>query len=621
MISQIRSRATQKILNPRKSLTIVVSLLLFFIIYSFAYKNKILPNTYLASQSLSGKDRVLASRLISKQIEDFENTPIVFVLSGKKLEAKPVELGISLDSEKTLDSIYKNGRTGDFYLDLKERVWIIFVQTHYSPYYRVDFDQFANFMTTKFSESEKQSHDATIGYQDGKLAILPEQNGTVVDRGKLTADMVQWIENLKSSPIEVSLIESKPKIDTLAAAKALAKVQALASSKITLTYGYDSWELSGDNLLNILRFYPQGQEREYFEEVNFGGGKITLVDLRLIDSPLAILNVVVDEQMLDEFLRKIAAGVDRPTVDATLKFTGGKVIEFSPAIDGQEVDIEQTRRLVLSKVSIDDLNTKGDIQIPLPVKVSKARVESEEINSYGIRELVGRGVSYFAGSIANRVYNIGLAASRISGTIVAPGDIFSFNKTVGEVSVVTGYRQAYIISEGRTVLDDGGGICQVSTTIFRAVLNSGLPIISRTAHAYRVGYYEQRGFAPGLDATVWAPGVDFAFKNDTDHYILVQSVLDAINSRLEVDIYGTLDGRGIEVSDPVVTNVKPAPQDKYQDDPTLPKGVVKQVDFSAPGSDSVFTRKVYKGGKLIYDDIFKSYFRPWQAVYLVGTGT
>jgi len=618
----------QNILNPRKGLIVAVSFLLFFIIYSLVYKdkqsfstNKILPNTYLASQSLSGKDKASASSLISKQTGDFENSPIVFVLEGKKLEAKPKELGISFDSEKTLDSIYKAGRTGDFYADLKERVRTTFVRTHYLPYYRVDFERFANFMSTKFAEVEKQPRDATIGYQDGKLAILPEQDGALVDRGKLTADTVQRVESLESSPIEVALIESKPKVNAQAATKAFAKVQALANSKIRLTYGYDAWGLWDDNLLNILRFYPQGQEKGFFEEVNFGGSKITLADLRLIDSPAPILNVVVDEAMLDGVLKNIAAVIDRPTVDATLKFASGKVSQFSPAIDGQKVDIEATRQLVLSKVSIDDLNTRGDIQIPLPVTVSKARVDSDEINSYGIKELVGRGVSYFAGSIANRVYNIGLAASRVEGTIVAPGDVFSFNKTVGEVSAATGFRQAYIISEGRTVLDDGGGICQVSTTIFRAALNSGLPIVSRTAHAYRVGYYEQRGFAPGLDATVWAPGVDFAFKNDTAHYILVQSVIDRVNSKLEIDIYGTLDGRRVEVSDPVVTNIKAAPEDKYQDDPTLPKGVVKQVDFSAPGSDSVFTRRVYKGDKLIYDGVFKSNFRPWQAVYLVGTGT
>ena len=177
-----------------------------------------------------------------------------------------------------------------------------------------------------------------------------------------------------------------------------------------------------------------------------------------------------------------------------------------------------------------------------------------------------------------------------------------------------------MISSGRTVLDDGGGICQVSTTVFRAALNAGLPIVSRTAHAYRVGYYEQRGFKAGLDATVWAPAVDLAFKNDTDRHILVQAVVDRAGGKLQVDIYGTGDGRRVELSEPVISNIKPAPEPRYQADPTLPKGTIKQVDFAAAGATSVFTRKVYKGDQLIIDDTFKSNFRPWQAVYLVGTG-
>ena len=252
--------------------------------------------------------------------------------------------------------------------------------------------------------------------------------------------------------------------------------------------------------------------------------------------------------------------------------------------------------------------------------ILRAKIANPQINKLGVVELIGSGVSYFAGSIPNRIFNIGLGASMISGTFVKPGDIFSFVSIVGPVSAEQGFKQGYIINKGRTVLDDGGGICQVSTTVFRAALNSGLPIVKRTAHAYRVSYYEQHGFKAGLDATVFSPSVDFQFKNDTNGYILVQTRVDKVSSKIQVDIYGTTDGRRVEISEPVVSNIKPAPAPLYQDDPTLPKGVTKQVDFAASGATAVFTRKVYKGEDLIIDDRFRSNFRPWQAVYLVGTG-
>ena len=170
------------------------------------------------------------------------------------------------------------------------------------------------------------------------------------------------------------------------------------------------------------------------------------------------------------------------------------------------------------------------------------------------------------------------------------------------------------------MLGNGGGTCQVSTTLFRAALREGLPIVERHAHAYRVGYYEQDS-APGIDATVYVPSVDFKFKNDTGHHILIQSILDPEELRLTFMIYGTSDGRISEVTTPVITNQSPAPETKFEDDPTLPVGTVKQVDFAAAGANTVFTRTVTRDGKVIIADTFKSNYRPWQAVFLRGTKT
>ena len=166
------------------------------------------------------------------------------------------------------------------------------------------------------------------------------------------------------------------------------------------------------------------------------------------------------------------------------------------------------------------------------------------------------------------------------------------------------------------MLDDGGGVCQDSTTLFRAVLNAGLPVVKRTAHAYRVGYYEQ-GFPPGLDATVFSPSVDFQFKNDTPSHVLIQAY--TLGNSLYVDLYGTSDGRVSKISTPIVTNQTRPPPELRQDDPTLPKGTVKQVDFSAWGANVTFTRKVERNGEILINETFRSNFRPWQAIFLVGT--
>jgi vancomycin resistance protein YoaR len=206
----------------------------------------------------------------------------------------------------------------------------------------------------------------------------------------------------------------------------------------------------------------------------------------------------------------------------------------------------------------------------------------------------------------------------LNGILIKPGEEFSFDKAVGDVSSLTGYKQAYVIQNGRTVLGDGGGVCQVSTTFFRAILDAGYPITERNPHAYRVHYYEEDS-GPGIDAAIYTPTVDLKFKNDSGHYLLVQSYIDTEEMRLTFELYGTKDGREVTIGKPVILSQSPAPEPLYQDDPTLPKGQIKQVDFAAPGAKVYFTREVKKNGEVIISDKFTSNYRPWQAVYLRGT--
>ncbi len=289
-----------------------------------------------------------------------------------------------------------------------------------------------------------------------------------------------------------------------------------------------------------------------------------------------------------------------------------------PSADGQAIDIAKAEEEIFNRMT-DILDRKAIMfEITLPVKKIKPAVSLEETNNLGIKEFLARGSSQFSGSIANRIHNITLAASRVNGTIVPNGQVFSFNNTVGDVSKLTGYKEAYIIKEGKTILGDGGGVCQASTTLFRAILQSGLPITERYPHSYRVAYYEQ-GSPPGLDATVYSPSYDLKFKNDTGHAILIQAYTDLQTATLTFDLYGTADGRQATITKPVITNQTLPPEDRYQDDPTLPLGTVKQVDFKAAGAKVTFSRTVEKDGKIILSATFVSNYQPWQAVFLRGT--
>ncbi len=324
-------------------------------------------------------------------------------------------------------------------------------------------------------------------------------------------------------------------------------------------------------------------------------------------------------EKLDELLKPLRDLVYAEPVDARFSFEDGRVKEFKTSSDGKDIDME-VLKLRFSEKTLSVIRAEKPLRlvIPVPVKILKPKVTTNEVNDIGITELVASGSSLFVGSIPNRIYNITLAATRLNGILIKPDEIFSFNKAIGDISTFTGYKQAYVIQNGRTVLGDGGGVCQVSTTLFRAALNAGLPIIERNPHAYRVSYYEQDQ-GPGLDASIYVPTNDFRFKNDTGHYLLIQTIVDPNTGSLTFELYGTKDNREVTISKPVITSVTSSPEPLYIDDPTMPKGEVKQIDYAVSGATVYFTREVKKDGQVILSDRFNSNYRAWQAVYLRGT--
>lgn len=597
----------------KKGLLTSLSVLTVFVAYYLFYTFRVLPNTHFGSISISNKKFAELDALVQSHLEAFEKEKIDLTVEGKTIQTNFASLGISFDKNSTVEKILASNK------GFNRKITALFAPTKVTPQYQLDSNKFALQIGDLFKDFESKPQDATITFKDGKFLTVNEQEGSVIDKSELARAIRKKIENLSSAPIRLSKISATPQIKAAQAQRAVDKVNKLAGKRIVLTFRQDSWEISPKKLIDLIMFYPQGEEEGYVLKIDLFALPIILDRFSLADSGESLLEVAIDKGNLSDFIADVAVDVDSPTVDATAKFEGGRIVEFTAARDGQKLDREKTMQLILEKISINE-EVQGEIAIKLPVSVTTAKIASQEINSLGIRQLIGRGISYFAGSIPNRIHNIALGSERVNGVIIKPGETFSFNQNVGEVSAKTGYKQAYVISAGRTILDDGGGICQVSTTIFRAALNAGLPITARTAHAYRVGYYEQRGFKAGLDATVWAPAVDLKFKNDTENYILVQAIVDKSRAKLQVDIYGTADGRRVIMTEPSLSNQKPAPPDKYQDDPSLPKGTIKQADFAAPGGTSVFARKVYKGNELIIDESFRSNYRPWQAIYLVGTG-
>jgi vancomycin resistance protein YoaR len=244
----------------------------------------------------------------------------------------------------------------------------------------------------------------------------------------------------------------------------------------------------------------------------------------------------------------------------------------------------------------------------------------------GITELVSAQYTSFRGSSPERMQNIATAAARFHGLMVPPGATFSFADNIGDISLDSGFAEALIIYGGRTIRGVGGGVCQVSTTLFRTVYFGGFPIVERNAHAYRVGYYEQNTGSwsgPGLDAAVFTPLVDLKFTNDTPYWLLMETYFYPGAQRLEWKFYSTSDGRTTTVNAASVSNVIPAPPPSYEENPELAAGEIKQVDWQADGADTVVGRVVMRDGVQINagEQPIRTRYQPWRAIYQYGPGT
>ena len=285
----------------------------------------------------------------------------------------------------------------------------------------------------------------------------------------------------------------------------------------------------------------------------------------------------------------------------------GRLRVVVPSQTGLVLDVDSTARAVADAVAL------GRNRIQARFNVVEPMVGTDNPEAYGIRELVASGTTWFKGSSASRIHNIQLTTSQLHNVMVPPGADFSFNDTVGAITAANGYSDSAIIWGDRTAVGVGGGVCQVSTTLFRAAFDGGFPILERYNHGYVVSWYGQ----PGKDATIYTPHVDFRFRNDTGAWILIQPRLDLARGTLAFDIFGTASDRIVTVSEPVISDVIEPEEPLYLEDSALAPGEQQLVETEKLGMTVTVDRTIVEHGHS-RTERFRSVYQPWRAVYLVG---
>ena len=458
---------------------------------------------------------------------------------------------------------------------------------------------------------EKKDFELTIIVDQEKLNAIVEQIAAQIDKPFIPSEIIFD----KSLSVKEGVIGRKTNQEELKAIilGMMSKYNLTGTEKIPVeNVGTLPSETEKEQALEAAKTFIG-------KSVKFQNGEVgTSVNDQVLTNWVAF-DGACQKQKVSDYVDNLSQSVKTEAQDAVFKFENGKVLEFLPAKEGYTVDSEKMKSNICQEFSNWEKSTDKNISVELPLIKVQPKISNSEVNNLGIKELLGKGTSSFRHSTEIRNYNVEKGASIINRILVAPGETFSFVKNLGEVSLANGFKKAYIIREGKTELDVGGGICQVSTTLFRAILNAGLNIVERQAHAYRVSYYEE-DTKPGFDATVFIPSPDLKFVNDTGNYVLIQSYYDGTNKKLTYEIYGTADGRKVTISNYKQWDAQPAPPDVWVDDPTLANGKVVQDEHAIPGLKTSFEWTVTKNGEVINHKTFTSSYVPWAAVYRRGTG-
>jgi vancomycin resistance protein YoaR len=560
----------------------VYFLLLLATLYHVYYAKRIVPGVTVGDVSLGGKNLAQAQSALEAREKTLDKK-VTLKYDGKEYAVKAEDIDLTYDWEGTTLRAFEIGRSGNVLQDTKDKIAGLVKNLNIPAFHDHSDEKLISVLSEAKSLFNVIAQNAGVKMEKGKLVVTTESEGKKVLDDALHTTVIQAFDKLSFGDKELPGKKIVPKITTAEVTALLPQAEKIINNEITVKDGSRTWKLTSEQLLGYMTF-QRDKEKNHVE-----------IDLL--------------EPRLESFVEELEQEVNQLPRGQVTGMEGNKVTGFKLSKEGSELD----KGKFIAVFRDAYFNSKSNVEIP---KVSVSGPLDKD--KYGILELLGEGKSTYKGSASGRIHNLTLAAERASGVLVAPGATYSLNNSVGDIDSKTGYDIAYIIKDGRTVLGSGGGVCQTSTTLFRAVLNSGLPIVMRYPHAYRVSYYEQDQ-PVGFDAAIYQPSWDFRFKNDTENYVLVQAEADEANYALKFQIFGTPDGRKVSVTEPVVTNQSPPPPALYQDDPTLAKGVTKQVDFPAWGAKVTYSRTVTRGDEELFVDNFESRYQPWRAVYLVGT--
>ena len=564
--------------------------------FRMAYADRIAAGVHVMGVDVGGRTRDDARALLTAQVAELGRQPVTLRANDQEWQRTARELGMQLDADSIVDAAYSVGREGNI---LQESIaqWVALLQGEgfAAPAPGFDIGQEESGLNAIAGQIDRPVQDAQIAIRKGSQAptvvLTPDSVGRHLDVEESALLIREAVTTALPTTVTLAVETQQPSVAAADLQAARAQAEGMLSGPLALSYQEKHWTLSPNDISEMLTFDIQaGQPAQ----------------------------VILDPNQLRSVFNRIASDIEQPAQDARFQFTGSGLQVIRESQDGRTLDVEAL------KAQVRDGLLGGVRSIVLPVTVEHPAVASSDGPKIGIKELIDEGSTSYPGSTAEKQWNIKVAAERLNGVVVMPGQTFSFNKEVGPTTLDAGFRTGWGIEgtgEGaRTVPAVAGGICQVATTLFQPVFHAGYQIEERNWHLYWIPSYGQPPLGmKGLDATVDADaGLDLKFTNTTPDPVLIQSRVQG--TTLSFDLYGTKPTWKVQIDGPVITNVVPADRTPItQPEPTMPAGRTLAVEGAQDGFDALVVRTVRQG-----DDVrtlrLTSHYVASHNVTLFGTG-
>ena len=581
-----------------------MAVILWTVGFQLMYAGRIFPGVSVAGVDLSGLTPSDAALKLNQALS-YPYTGKIVLRDGIRVwVVTPAQMGMAFDASSTAQVAYRLGRSDGLFTSLDGQLRARSSGVEVSPVILFDQRVAHQYLQALSVEINQPLMEASLKVEGTEILAIPGQMGRALDVESTLIFLSAQMQTFRDGELPLVIHDQQPEIIDVSAQTEIARGVLSQPLRLYIANATEGdagpWIYDSQVIANML------------------------IVQRAENSSGAEIQVALDNAKLREILMGVQPQVDRGAQNARFYFDDAsrQLVLIQSATIGRALDVEA------SIIAINDALLQGEHNVALQVVEDQPKVtDISTAAELGITELVSSETSFFYGSSAERIQNIQAAASRFHGLLIAPGETFSMGDALGDVSLDNGFAEALIIYGGRTIKGVGGGVCQVSTTLFRTVFFGGFPVVERYSHAYRVSYYEQSysgGIDPnlaGLDATVYFPLVDFKFTNDTPYWLLMETYLNVEGRSLTWKMYSTSDGRSVTWTTTGPQNITPPPKPLFQENDELKAGQIRQVDWAANGADVVVSRTISKNGAVYFSDQFKTHYDPWQAICEVAPGT